>query len=129
MNNEIRTAWCARLRSGEVKQGTGALVKRDHKTGEILNCCLGVLTELAVEADILPEGTWLPGVGAELKGFQDDGLPGARDGQTGVLPMKVALWAGLGVQTNPVTSQGALATLNDGGKTFIEIADAIERDL
>jgi hypothetical protein len=42
--NEILTEWTARLRHGELKQGTGALRKIDET-----RCCLGVLGDVLVD--------------------------------------------------------------------------------
>jgi hypothetical protein len=50
MNQEIKTEWVRRLRSGDYLQGQGKL-RIDN--GETRYCCLGVLCEMAVEAGIL----------------------------------------------------------------------------
>ena len=49
MKKEIAEKWVAKLRSGEIKQGTGFLRR---STGE--RCCLGVLCDMAVEAKRYP---------------------------------------------------------------------------
>ena len=43
MNKEIKAEWVKALRSGEYKQGGGALHRGDHF------CCLGVLCDIAID--------------------------------------------------------------------------------
>lgn len=139
MNETVKTAWCARLRSGTVKQGKGAL-----RVGDAF-CCLGVLCELAVEAGVVPPPAHVAGT-TWLYGVDDD----ANDM---VLPGAVADWAGLN-DTNPCVGNWKLADYNDGvedddreykhspdydpnddddydlrSHTFAEIADLIEKNL
>lgn len=49
MNQEIKKRWVAALRSGDYKQGTGALRNADNKF-----CCLGVLCDLHSKAHGTP---------------------------------------------------------------------------
>lgn len=53
MNPEIRDQWADALESGEYPQCQGALTKVDPVTYAESNCCLGVLTELAVKAGVI----------------------------------------------------------------------------
>jgi len=47
MNQEIKTEWLSRLKSGDYVQGTGHLCKNGN------HCCLGVLAEIAVEQGLI----------------------------------------------------------------------------
>lgn len=67
MNEEIKTAWVAALRSGEYPQGFGRLKTLEHddyvqsefcKFNPAGYCCLGVLMELAVKAGIIADDGW-----------------------------------------------------------------------
>lgn len=103
MNPEIKAKWVAALRSGEYKQGKGSL----STGGEF--CCLGVLCDLYD-----PEG-W------DKKFHRNNGLP----------PDAVDAWSGL-VYDARVVIGGETRTLyehNDEGRTFSEIAQAIEEQL
>jgi hypothetical protein len=109
MNPEVKARWVAALRSGEYEQATGQLRKT---TGSF--CCLGVLCNLYDSA------AW----GKEFDGY--DGVPSNT----------VLDWAGLDSQhfnsAVRVDIGGVVLTLyehNDKGRTFAEIADAIEAQL
>lgn len=121
MKKKIKKEWVAALRSGDYKQGKGALRRDDTY------CCFGVLCELAVAAGVAdrivskrlysygPAGTF-PGnyVGAWAAGF---------------LPSVVSKWAGLGDVGDVVVDGNSLADLNDNGATFQDIANIIEAEL
>jgi hypothetical protein len=121
MNPEIRARWTAALRSGEIRQATEILNDGEGR------CCLGVLCDLAVA-----DGVIEPAVYDEVEQSWV-----YLDGEAQILPPVVASWAGIVAQklidlTNPVvTVEGEplpspLASLNDHGKTFAEIADLID---
>jgi hypothetical protein len=153
MNPEIKARWVAALRSGEYKQGKGNLRISDHRLSDDVFCCLGVLCDLAVKAE-------LPGL--------DVGLIQALTGQMTVtvngtsqtmvsrkiyrydensmtLPSKIVDWAGLHSPNPSVsltqqegakiygycmsTSDISLADCNDHGLDFEDIATVIEREL
>lgn len=121
--DEIITEWTAALRSGEYEQGHGHLcnVIGDYN----YHCCLGVLCELAVKHNIIPEG--VVNSCSHTKSFE---------GSSASLPTKVREWAGifdeLGSFDNPIErptvscTVNALSGLNDSGVSFSEIADIIE---
>lgn len=128
MNEEIKAAWVAALRSGEYEQGTEYL-SRDGKF-----CCLGVLCDLAVKAQVIEQYT-------DYTPCTDYG-----QGDEETLPSEVASWAGLEGENrqNPVIEPAGvegltwnrrekhrptLAELNDGGTPFDRIADVIEAQL
>lgn len=99
---EQKTEWIKRLRSGEYLQGRAALKSKDNTF-----CCLGVL------ADIISPDKWSwpnPGLISDPTVYCWNGLHQGCLGDD-VLSMKV---------------QSSLILMNDKGKTFQEIADAIE---
>lgn len=144
MNPEIKSEWVAALRSGDYKQTKDVL-----SDGQGF-CCLGVLCDLAVKKGV---AKFVPNDGDGVTYFTDDDeWDGDMDNTS--LPSGVACWAGLvdetgcaitdprvpfpdedlralGVISSFKSDKGVahLATLNDKGKTFVEIADLIERDL
>ena len=113
MNAKIKARWLKALRSGRYKQAKEQL-RTGFQPGPYSYCCLGVLCDLARKSGI---GEW------------DDGK---FNGHAGDLPEVVVDWAGL-ESSNPevMTRAGIdyLANLNDGGRTFKQIANYIEKSL
>jgi hypothetical protein len=111
MNPEIRTQWCAALRSGKYTQAKAGL-RRDGGY-----CCLGVLCDLAVKAGVLTPPVQL------------DSHRWAFAGRLDLLPPVVADWAGI-AEENPAVQGGGdligLAEENDNGLPFGQIADLID---
>jgi hypothetical protein len=128
MNADIKAQWTAALRSGEYVQGHGYL----NADGKL--CCLGVLCELAVKAEVI-----------ESTISEHDSIITYGDKEMDVLPPAVREWAGLpdsnryGNPNNPTVIKDddeiSLAELNDGEghaerkHTFEEIADLIDAHL
>ena len=110
MNQEIKTKWVAALRSGEYKQAKNVL------TDGIGFCCLGVLCELSR----LETGF----------GIADNLIKTDGDENIGRI---IQLWSGLPndfgatITINDVIDP--LTYHNDRGRTFLEIANAIESQL
>jgi hypothetical protein len=102
MNPDVKALWVAALRSGEYKQGKRQLRNR----GKF--CCLGVLCDLAVKAEVIGLRDY----------YASDGFP----------PDVVEEWAGFDAQE---TFPGGrrLDVTNDNGAAFDEIADIIEAHL
>lgn len=114
MNPEIKAQWVAALRSGEYKQGKRAL-NRDGKF-----CCLGVLCDLHSKAHGIPWG------GRPMYNFRYEGAV--------VFPnSNVYAWAGMNAEAGTSVSIDGdgnyLYSHNDNGRTFEEIAKAIEEQL
>lgn len=123
---ESARKWVQALRSGEYKQGIGAL-KGLNKDGEQTYCCLGVA------CDIYAKET---GLAWEVR------LDGSNRfyflGKTGLLPYEVQKWLGLKTDDglyrkfSPDDHYGCTRTLtgdNDGSRfTFEEIASLIESE-
>lgn len=114
MNQKIKELWINALRSGEYKQSQHAL-----RTVSGF-CCLGVLCDLAAKLEL---GTWRQTIESKWV-FEPMGGNSRQD----TLPGRVVEWAGLR-DSNPDTDKGSLASLNDHGKSFEEIADIIQAEL
>lgn len=127
-----------RLRSGRYKQGPGALRARESARSTVdaddVYCCLGVLCEMAVEAnEIQRSGPDRDGMGGGKRyGYGSDADLMAYS----YLPDKVVEWAGMESDFEKVETddcyyeqRGAfepnksLALMNDKGMPFSEIAD------
>lgn len=111
MNPEIKAKWVAALRSGEYEKGANRLRDKDNNF-----CCLGVLCNLHAQAH--------PEIAAQQT------CRTHYMGATGFPPNEVIVWAG--IDTTMVSIYGLrdrLANHNDDGRTFAEIADAIEAQL
>jgi hypothetical protein len=132
MKKEIADQWVSALRSGEFIQGEQVLTQV-HGNGTKTYCCLGVLSELACRAEVIPapigERTMI-----ERDGVQEEVtalIYGTVASQSKTIaPGVVVEWAGLS-HGNPIADDydgRTLAGLNDNGYTFAEIADIIERD-
>lgn len=113
MNQQIKQKWVEALRSGEYKQTQGRLRNHDGF------CCLGVL------CDVLFPEDWKFTLGRC-----------SHNDYSHVLPPKVLREAGL-QESNPIVigyslsahHDSSLASYNDEGKTFEEIANIIEKRL
>ena len=113
MRKEIAEKWVAALRSGEYKQTSGILA--NHNRTE--HCCLGVLCELAIKA------------GVEMKIEREVGTSCTRfDGEGSHLPDCVQDWADTYGEVAVAARQSLteLINMNDGGRPFTDIAEAIE---
>ncbi len=115
MKPEIKARWVAALRSGEYKQGQKMLKNLDGSF-----CCLGVLCELHAKE-----------TGTEWE-LGDSGNPCYLE-HTALVPQEVKEWAGLdycaGGNVQIGLQRDYLPAQNDIGKTFEQIADAIEGQL
>lgn len=126
INPEVKDKWLKALRSGEYKQGKGALKTNDDKF-----CCLGVLCDLYQKEH--EEAKWVDSTDKNLsegtnKDLFEDGHGSVR---AGIPTDAVIRWAGMKEPNPKVGSFGGstLAKLNDNGSTFDEIADLIEKYL
>jgi hypothetical protein len=134
MNPEIKRRWVWALRSGSYKQGRSCL----HDGSAF--CCLGVLTDLYANEKGL---TWFHTEKAKTLFYY--ALTSDPE-QASTLPNEVIEWAGLrdgnpdikaempvydegGEEDHVVVTDTCLAEVNDGGKTFMEIAQLIEDQL
>lgn len=122
MKPAIKAQWVAALRSGKYRQTQGQLREvRDDESNKTLGfCCLGVLCNLHAQAH--------PRIAAS----QTD--PGQYLGEIELLPEAVRKWAGLPEQEHGARlviggQYDALTDHNDNGRTFKQIAKAIEAQL
>lgn len=108
MDAGIKAKWIEALRSGKYVQGRTMLRTTDDKF-----CCLGVL------GDVCASDKWA------LHKFGDEGLDyWSFERDDALLPDDFADDRGV-----PYKTQEQLAEMNDQGKSFIEIADFIEKNL
>ena len=117
---EVRKLWAEALRSGEFIQGVGCLCaarylgSSDHIAEQ--QCCLGVLSELYCRH--------VENIRKEINGhiYYGDSPENIK-----ILCNKVRDWAGLQCN-NGSYKYGCLATHNDLGKSFGDIANIIEEE-
>lgn len=146
-----RARWIAALRSGRYAQGRGALrvsTPLDDDTVRVEHCCLGVVetergcqwTYVAVDAfgDEL-EYPWLTD-GLDVTSGSDDYEVSDLDSRATTLLSDAGMaWLGV-TQSDPYVvvrrpnadgdetwQTTTLSVLNDGGVSFVELADALER--
>ncbi len=136
-----RAAWVAALRSGKYKQTKHVLKSLN---GVPSYCCLGVACEVAIEAgldlehgEIVKEGIAKPVVGVYGEEGDSESLPQevmewlGMNVSDGGFNMETERWHGVirDLDLGEVNSQRVnktLASLNDRGATFAQIADIIE---
>lgn len=113
------------LRSGEYQQTRSVLRRGDSY------CCLGVA------CDISGKGRWVECLDMSNLGYDTPGQRAGWDRQvsgpyyaeTSFLPHEVTDWLGWKNRNPVVTSDGrTLASLNDAGYSFAQIADLIENN-
>jgi hypothetical protein len=146
MNPEIKAQWIAALRSGDYQQGRATLAKAYAEGGKIVTkyCCLGVLCDVLTRNNF--PGLRLtddprPRIGIPLKwsydGVNDWVLPKDLNFALGLnesnprIPLIQEIWDDprldyVKSSSNEVPSSIDLASLNDHGFSFTEIADLIE---
>ena len=121
MNPEPKAKWLEALRSDDYDQ-TKSRLGVEYPSGKARYCCLGVLCEVAIID------------GVDLKRTVDhDGFV-RYDDEGGVLPFKVAEWAGLTTGSNPSVKVDfewrTLSAVNDRlDFDFNKIADVVEAQL
>lgn len=146
MNPEIKALWIDALRSGDYTQARGTLRETDREGNTVGYCCLGVLTELAVEAGVATRKGRADGSPNTCTYYHSANNPEEWGENSGLL-RSVREWAGMedssGTLTEEVVatrtyhngyeevsvddSYNSLIGLNDSaGYTFAQIADVIE---
>jgi len=129
--------WVARLRSGDYRQGKGKLSYTTRRDGQREHCCLGVLSDIAVEHGVTASPVGIPEVisrritnGEVVCEYAT--VYNYDDGNTTMPSQKVYEWSGIEIGCSisagpdaPI-SANKLANMNDRGATFAEIADYIE---
>lgn len=102
---EHRRLWVEALRSGKYQQARGQLKKRGGM------CCLGVACDLS-----------------KLGAWQEEAYVGPHFDRYDALPEAVRDWLGLGSFTGYLGNGESLASKNDDGRTFAQLADIIESE-
>lgn len=130
MNPEIKAKWLTALRSGEYRQGRNVLKQQFDENDAPQFCCLGVLCDIAIK-----DGLNL--TVNDINEYEDtDAIIWSFDDHQELLPRAVMEWAGMDSDNpalpnpedegHPTTD---IASLNDNGMDFENIADIIEREL
>lgn len=99
----FKNRWIKALRSGKFKQGTSSLKSEDD--GVATYCCLGVAGHICGVTDFKGQGYLVKGEGIKGISKVPDLIKGGEDGD------------------NPNELATKLASMNDTGKSFTEIAD------
>jgi hypothetical protein len=130
VNEQVKDIWVKALRSSDYTQGRLFLHLAETKHTVESFCCLGVLCDLSLKNSSLP-------IIRSLN--EDDGII-RYDRSSEGLPLSVMAWAELKFSNPDVTvvdhsiewhkesKTTSLAELNDGGASFSEIADIIEKN-
>jgi hypothetical protein len=133
MDKVIKARWIQALLSGDYEQGQHSLRDSEGKF-----CCLGVLCDLYSQEDD-KEARWEKSDG-QFNGKYRFKVVEEDYGHSGVLPLAVSEWAGLTSDNvdydsgSPMVVMGdgymkSLASMNDSGDSFGDIADHIEESL
>lgn len=127
MNDEQMQKWVTALRSGGYKQGKTYLKQKIKKTGVNTFCCLGVL------CDIENNGKWVWDKKNKIAGFYGQnavcGLPNEMQYKYGIThfgyfnKLNQTKFLTIGNGEYP-----SLTLANDGGASFLEIANCIEKN-
>lgn len=122
MDKRIKRLWVKALRSGDYKQGNGRLQMYLNNMPDRY-CCLGVLCDLAAK-----EGIVKSAVSNDLVRYGGGTNPFDYP-EAYYLPIEVSEWSGVNREGRYGSAGRSLAVMNDEGKSFDEIADAIEKEL
>jgi len=125
MNEQVKDIWVKALRSSDYTQGRLFLHLAETKHTPESFCCLGVLCDLSLKNSSLP---------IIRTANEEEGIVRYDRASEG-LPLSVMSWAEIKF-TNPDVvvvndfkdKTTSLAELNDGGASFLEIADIIEKN-
>lgn len=134
MDRQKAMDWADRLESGEYPQGRSAL----NEFGKF--CCLGVLSEMAVEAGIAVKeqlsdsDTIFRYVDVEPSDSECPCCVPGTDSRTGILTRNIQAWAGMqtaqGAFPDDISLKGfdALTVANDASVSFLDIAKFIREN-
>lgn len=124
MKQAVKEKLVAALRSGNYKQGRNRL-KSTGRDGATRHCCLGVLCEIYTQEKEIKEG-FAPAPSTKYTGADKRMTVHAygRDREVAMPPKAIRNWAGLDLR-----SAEQLAEMNDGRKSFKQIADYISASL
>lgn len=115
MNPEIKAKWLAALRSGKYRRTESTLMT--SKGGRASYCCLGVLSKFVLgtkyKPSFNPDGTFR-GYEGDVDFIAAEGMPSLRE---------------LNIAGISLVRAEELASMNDDGTSFRQIADYIEENL
>jgi hypothetical protein len=127
MNPRVKNLWLDELESGKYSQGTGYL--RKIVDGTTYHCCLGILVDIYARET---GQSWDQPINVD----DPDTTATPFHDEYHILPKSVMDWAGLkdtnpdiNVFDGPHSIGSSLGEMNDLGRTFDEIADAIREQL
>lgn len=106
MKQSVMKKWVKALRSGKYKQTDSAL-----KDGAG-HCCLGVLSSISPHKN----------------NFTRMKPPSSEYDKNAALPCLIQKWAGMKNEVGQIDSDTCLASMNDNGASFEQIADFIEKN-
>lgn len=119
MDPDLRARWVAALRSGKYSQGVGRLrVERLYPNGSPSFCCLGVLCDIQPERydhDVF----WY----VRKRDGKDV------DGSSGAVATANGRWVSPFKDEPTMKERKTVATMNDTGASFDEIANYIEENM
>lgn len=133
--NDAAKQWVAALRSGQWLQTRNALQRRDSDRDVMTFCCLGVACQLSKLGEWYDVGLFRDGSHQAEDAYNEERLLEGDEEPTPTFEEEftspdVQKWLGLKTKSGEFkTSAGertSLATLNDAGASFEEIADYIE---
>lgn len=141
MDERVKREWVAELRSGKWAQGRERLNRGGETKDGGTHCCLGVLSEIAVREGVIEKRLDSGCSGYSYGTWSSQDMYRTSDVEENYLPKAVQEWAGLDDLNPRVKWDGrvdsdwdddltTLAKYNDnGGYSFEDIADMVERDL
>ncbi len=113
LDAELKKTWVTALRGTAYVQSTGKLYTGTNEKGQHQMCCLGVLEHLC---------------GTPIEEFKDHGMPVMLGDPKG--PVDILRQMAPDTWPEKYSSVGhTFANLNDGGRSFEEIAQFIEENL
>lgn len=123
MKRDVMEKWVAALRGGDYMQGYGRL--RQQGGSEPLFCALGVLCQ--VHHDETHSASWSHQPINDCWSYGRSAIRSCdRDRYSECLPACVMEWAGISSPNARLDVTRSVSSINDDGKDFATIADAIE---
>ena len=122
MKRSVAREWIKALESGRYRQTKSILGAYNHVRHRAEFCCLGVLCEVAKKDGLEIEKLRAPDASTYRYDQEDAELPGS-----------VQKWSGLSTPSGGRLNENgfeidSLATLNDGGSSFKDIAAVIRKE-
>lgn len=116
MKRNIAMRWIRALEAGRYKQARNSLCRYDADGNKIGHCCLGVLTEIAAKEGVRGAKSAL----SRLAKYEESS-------RSSYLPTYVMKWAGMSSNCGFISGLDNLASRNDLGFSFKELAMRIRK--